>query len=411
MMGPFPGKRLSERGFAPLTGPTGNYLVVFEAGLSISQQTDLLRGTRGYVAVASDFRAARSDFLSRAETPVLLNNIGVARLLGSAFDTKDRVARLKDSKGVKAVVPEYFVSIEATEEDISHRQSESDSGAHRTCTWGVEAVGACTSDLAGRNIRLAVVDTGFDHSHPDFASRNIRYWSAFGCKGYDNNGHGTHCAGTAAGPRAAGTQRRYGVAPDAELHVYKVLDHSGNGRDFDILAGIDQAIFDGCEVISMSLCRDPVSTNGSSPAFDAAGQSALNAGSLIIAAAGNSSSRHKNIVAPIAEPASSPTIMAVAAVDRQFNVADFSAAAPIGNRGIDIAGPGVEILSSVPGLPPHLESEGTSTAVPHVAGVACLWAEKDPSLRGRALWRALVSAAKPLSGLASDVGAGLVCAP
>ena len=135
--------------------------------------------------------------------------------------------------------------------------------------------------------------------------------------------------------------------------------------------------------------------------------------SLIVAAAGNDSHRTTGYIAPVGIPANASTIMAVAALDSDLSAADFSN----GSRnsaasGVNVAAPGVRVLSAAP--PPLLYQalSGTSMACPHVAGVAALWAESDPALRGQSLWDALVASAWALPGRdPRDVGAGLVQAP
>ena len=104
--------------------------------------------------------------------------------------------------------------------------------------------------------------------------------------------------------------------------------------------------------------------------------------------------------------------MAVAALDENLKIADFSCGEiNAGGGEVDIAGPGVNVLSSVPRPQLYDVKSGTSMACPHVAGIAALLAQSDANLRGKALWTALTDSAKALSAPASDVGAGLAQAP
>ena len=276
-------------------------------------------------------------------------------------------------------------------------------------TWGLHATAVDVTGATGRGIRVAVLDTGFDVKHPDFAGRSITTRSFItGEDAQDGHGHGTHTTGTACGSAEPPSGRRYGVAADAQIFAGKVLGNAGSGTDAGILAGIDWAITNSCQVISMSLGAD---IRQVSRTYEAVGQRALAAGTLIVAAAGNNASRASGNVGFVGVPANSPSIMAVAAVDSDLQIADFSAAATSEAGGeIDIAGPGVDVYSSWP-MPRRTNTiSGTSMATPHVAGIAALWAQ-DGGPRGKALWDALVQAAEKLDLPASDAGAGLAQAP
>ena len=190
-------------------------------------------------------------------------------------------------------------------------------------TWGLQATEVPASPRTGRGIRVAVLDTGVDLTHPDLAGRSITATSfVAGQSPQDGHGHGTHCVGTACGPRTPQGSRGYGVAPDAEVFVGKVLSDEGSGTDAEILAGIAWAVRNGCQVISMSLGADVVEP---SPAYTAAGRRALDQGSLIVAAAGNNAERENGDVGFVGVPANSPEILAVGALDPSLAVAWFSA--------------------------------------------------------------------------------------
>ncbi|MCW5966630.1 MAG: S8 family serine peptidase, partial [Bryobacterales bacterium] len=162
-----------------------------------------------------------------------------------------------------------------------------------------------------------------------------------------------------------------------------------------VLGGMNWAIANRCEVISMSLgSQSPVQA-----AYTQAGAAALARGLLIVAAAGNASSN-------TGAPANSPTIMSVASVDRNLRPSSFS------NFGkIEIAAPGRDIFSSWPRPTRHRTISGTSMATPHVAGCAALWAQSNPAFRGMALWQRLQATARPLPSPVAKVGRGLVQAP
>ena len=278
-------------------------------------------------------------------------------------------------------------------------------------TWGLQAVRATGSSWTGSGIKVAVLDTGVDLDHPDFEGRSIEARSFVqGEDVQDGNGHGTHCIGTACGPARPHRLPRYGVAGEATIFAGKVLSNAGSGSDGGILAGIDWAVANGCAVISMSLGA-PVGPNDlPSAIFEQVGRRALRAGTLIVAAAGNNSHR-PNKLSPVSHPANCPSIMAVAAIDRQMQVAWFSCAGLNTQGGqIDIAAPGVAVYSAWPETL-YNTINGTSMATPHVAGIAALFAEADPNARGSALWTRLVQFADRIDQPARDVGAGLVQAP
>lgn len=281
-----------------------------------------------------------------------------------------------------------------------------------TVTWGLQATKAINSRFSGQGIKVAILDTGFDFTHPDFLGRQIASKSFVEDEDVqDGHGHGTHCVGTACGPQTPGTLPRYGVAYDAEIFVGKVLSNQGSGTDSQILQGIEWAIANGCHIISMSLGSPTRRGQSYSRIYEAVAQRALDRGTLIVAAAGNESRRSSGIINPVARPANCPSILAVAALDVQEQVANFS------NRGlnldggqVDIAGPGVAVRSTWVMPTQYRTISGTSMATPHVAGIAALHAEAR-GVKGHELWNWLIRNARRLPLPSRDVGAGLVQAP
>lgn len=278
-------------------------------------------------------------------------------------------------------------------------------------TWGLQVTGVGASRFSGKGIRVAVLDTGIDLEHPDFVGRQVVARAFAGTETTDHHGHGTHTAGTACGPQRPERLPRYGVAYGAELYVGRVLDDKGDGSDRGVLAGINWALGEGCTVVNLSLGGAVPDGYGYSQVFEQVAQRALRAGAVLVAAAGNHSSR-PSIVRPVAHPANCPSIVAVAAVDREMAVARFSNAGGTPQAGqVDIAGPGLDVRSAWPRPVLYQAMSGTSQAAPHVSGIAALLAEASPENRGRALVSLLLQSARRLPLSAVDVGAGLVQAP
>lgn len=393
---------------------TGRYLVTYREGMA-EEGAKALRAQAFRMADARDF-SGQAVALEDAGDAEALNfpEIGVALVSGAALEAHGMsafAAAAADSP-IETIEPEYFVFAAGSEylrgflaaantiardlKGVPVPEPEEVEAEVLGATWGLIRCKVPPSSRSGVGIKVAVLDTGMDLGHPDFSGRPMTTNTFVGQPVQDLNGHGTHCIGTACGPKSPpGSTPRYGIAYAGSIFVGKVLTNSGSGTGAGVLAGMNWAIANRCEVISMSLgSQSPVQA-----AYTAAGQAALSAGCLIIAAAGNETK-------PTGAPANSPTIMSVASLDPNLTPSSFS------NFGkIEIAAPGRDVFSSWPRPRRYHTISGTSMATPHVAGCAALWAQSSPSLRGASLWRRLQSSAQPLPLPASRVGAGLVQAP
>ncbi|MFG3585962.1 S8 family serine peptidase [Streptomyces sp. NPDC047990] len=251
----------------------------------------------------------------------------------------------------------------------------------------------------GQGVDVAVLDTGIDAAHPDFAGR-IAVSESFvpGQDVTDRHGHGTHVASTVAGTGAASDGKEKGVAPGASLHIGKVLNNEGSGQDSWILAGMEWAARDQhAKIVSMSLGGDP--TDGTDPLSQAVNRLSEETGALFVIAAGNSGPEAYSIGAPGAADAAL-TVGAVNGPGKGVDqLAEFSSRGPrVGDNAVkpDLTAPGVDILAARSQYAPEGEGayqtmSGTSMATPHVAGAAALLAEKHPDWSGRQLKDALVS--------------------
>lgn len=309
-----------------------------------------------------------------------------------------------------------------------------------TPTWGVAAVRADASPFDGSGITVAVLDTGIDPNHDAFQGINLIRRNFTNEGDDDTHGHGTHCAGTIFGREVQG--QRIGVAPGVNrVLIAKVLG-AGGGNSGTIANAINWALENGAHVISMSLGIDfpgfvdflvnnrgldinpatSIALEGyranvnlfSSLATLVAARQPFGQGSVIVAASGNESDR-PNFEIAVAPPAAGTGVVAVGALEEDssgFSVARFS------NNQVDIAGPGVAVVSAKAGG--GLRSlSGTSMATPHAAGVAALWAQRMLDSFGRVeastvtaqlIGRADISSLA--SGFSEDqVGTGIVQAP
>ncbi len=277
-------------------------------------------------------------------------------------------------------------------------------------TWGLKAANVGISKWTGRGVKVAVLDTGLDLEHPDFRNRAINSKSfVSGQAVQDGNGHGTHCIGIACGFKDV-NGRRYGIAFESTIFAAKVLSNSGSGSTSGILAGMEWAIQNGCQVISMSLGGSG-NMGAPSTAYEAAGRRALAAGTLVVAAAGGNGNRSTGAFGFVGQPANCPSIMAVGAMDSQLRLANSSPrSGSFPGSAIDIVAPGVAVYSSVKMAQRYAIFSGSSMAAPHVAGIAAQYAQAF-QVRGAQLWQLLSSRARRLPIDSRDVGAGFGNAP
>jgi subtilisin family serine protease len=317
-------------------------------------------------------------------------------------------------------------------------------GTDLTDTWGLDATGARNSKFTGAGVTVAVLDTGIDEEHPAFTGVRLIQKDFSGDGDGDVQGHGTHCAGTIFGRDVNGV--RIGVAPGVQTALIgKVLGNNGGGDTEMLLQGVQWALDNQANIISMSLGFDfpgmvaewidegwpkELATSNGLEAYRlnlrvlddllalTRSRGALRGtGALVIAASGNESRRdqHEDWKIAASLPAAAEDVLSVAAVGRDGDhlmVADFSNSLAL------VSAPGVDIVSAKSGG--GLEAlSGTSMACPHAAGLAALWWQAL-KIEGRGASpanvraRLIATASREVfggAGLEEDVGQGLVLAP
>jgi subtilisin family serine protease len=209
----------------------------------------------------------------------------------------------------------------------------------------------------GENTKVAVIDTGCDLDHPDIKNNLLQGINLIDNKKdpIDDNGHGTHVAGTIAGENNG--IGMVGVAPKCKIIPIKTLDENGNGGNKAIAAGIVWAADRDCDFITMSL-----GTAQDSKDIHKAIIYATKKGCIIFCAAGNSGEN-----TPIMYPARYNETIAIGSIDRNLRRSDFTCA----GEELEFLSPGQDIFSCVPDNS-YAVMSGTSMATPFAVGCACL---------------------------------------
>ena len=244
----------------------------------------------------------------------------------------------------------------------------------------------------GKRIKIAVIDTAIDTTHPAFGGAAIATFDALGETTPVAELHGTSIAGI-LGARA----QLIGVAPEASVLGARAFAANAKGpaqsHSLAILKALDWSVLNGARVINMSFAGPE------DPLLGRAIAAAIVQGAVIVSAAGNGGPEAKP-----AFPAAFPNVIAVTATDTAD--ATYKSA----NRGsyIALAAPGVDIIGAAPNGAYDLSS-GTSMAAAHVSGIAALMLEKNPKLTPNGVRAALIGSARKISGsAATDLGAGIV---
>ncbi|MFF3122393.1 S8 family serine peptidase [Streptomyces sp. NPDC057908] len=283
-------------------------------------------------------------------------------------------------------------------------------------TAQVGAPQAWKSGWTGKGVKVAVLDTGIDSTHPDFSGSIgesadfTQDNGAVGGTASDGDGHGTHVASTVAGDGTASDGRYRGMAPDAELLVGKVLDDNGGGQESWVLQGMEWAAA-RAPIVNISLSG--AVTDGTDPLSQAVDNLSASHGTLFVVAAGN-----RGRPGTVSTPGTADAALTVGAVERNDALAGLSSQGPrLGDHAVkpDLTAPGIGIVAAraagTDGDNPvndrYTALSGTSMAAPHVAGAAALLAQAHPDWKGPQLKAALTSSAKPIARQSAyEQGAG-----
>ncbi|MGW3493768.1 S8 family serine peptidase [Streptomyces sp. NPDC001020] len=277
------------------------------------------------------------------------------------------------------------------------------------------APSAWAAGYDGKGVKIAVLDTGVDATHPDLKNQVVaeKNFTA-SADARDRQGHGTHVASTAAGTGAKSGGTYKGVAPGAKLLNGKVLDDDGVGDDSGILAGMEWAAEQGADIVNLSLGSQD--SPGVDPLEAEVNKLSAQKGILFAVAAGNDGPQ------TLSSPGSADAALTVGAVDGNDRLADFSGTGPrVGDGAIkpDVTAPGVDITAAAaPGSalvrevgerpPGYLTISGTSMATPHVAGAAAILKQEHPDWTYAELKGALTGSAKGGGYTPYEQGAGRV---
>ncbi len=311
-------------------------------------------GGRKIIVFKADLNDAMKDKIIRQVGGAKLKNLDLIN--GKAVRvSKTGVEKLKTHPAVLRVDEDVIVKVLAKGGVLGSIVSAQLS---QVLPWGIDRVDAELVWPVGNTanpIRVGIIDTGISNNHPDLLA-NVKggvntinpkkNWN-------DDNGHGSHVAGTVAALN--NTIGVVGVGPAIDLYAIKVLGANGSGFLSDVIEGIQWAVANNMQVVNMSL-----GTGSDIQSFRDAVIAAKNAGVVVVAAAGNSGGA-------VSFPAAYPEAIAVSATDSSDTIASFSSRGPE----VDLAAPGVSIYSTYKGTS-YATLSGTSMAAPHVAGSAAL---------------------------------------
>jgi subtilisin family serine protease len=303
----------------------------------------------------------------------------------AAYLTKDEVEVVRDDPIVKEVHIDTHVYLYGKQQTCDTTQTNARSwGICRVSHWGAITGNALTTYKwnsldSGQNVDVYVIDTGIKLTHNEFEGRAV--WGANYVDSIrdDNNGHGTHCAGTIGGATI-------GVARNCRLVAVRVLNGAGSGTNAGVINGINYVANtartrNNPAVASMSL------GGGLNTAMNNAVASLVSSGVSTAVAAGNDNANACNY-----SPASTPTAITVGATSTDASNRDIRSSFSNWGSCVDIFAPGSNIYSAgITSNSAYSTLSGTSMACPHIAGLAAVYLHRQPNLSPAALKSALIN--------------------
>ena len=359
---------------ADAAAPGGRLIVTWRSGVRVA-------GRSAAGAASGSTAAARTS--ARRRTVVVAGPGSAARL----------AAILRANPDVASVVPDSILRVadwpaDGAPNDPDFMRYQADLSLIRVPEAWVTTTGTASTIVA-------ILDTGYTAGHPDLAG--VRIVAPFNEITHttdvtDGSGHGTHVLGTIAARTNNGVGVA-GIAPGVSIMPVKVCSDDGNCWNSNVLAGVEYAIEHGASVINLSLGSglNKAAVADSQQTYDDAAE----AGVVVVAAAGNTGD------ATLEYPASFNHVISVAATDDATTNPDAAAAFSTRNALVDIAAPGVSILSTIPGGG-YGSWSGTSMATPHVTAVAALVRSVNPTFTATQVETALEQTAVDLGAAGRD---------
>jgi subtilisin family serine protease len=388
----------SDRSASTVDGSGGGGSASSGKSKNTAPRRNVTRTTLDLRVIANQVVAEIDGSLSETQTDELARRHGLARigsqnfpLIGGTiglFRITDRrpidvVSReLAADNRVRSVQPNFRYTLQ----DQKAALTEGDPAQYAVAKLRLPEAHALAR---GVNVTIAVIDSGIDLKHPEFANAIADYFDALGGK------EGPHVHGTGVAGAIVSHARLIGSAPSARILAIRAFGASSNGAEstsFVILKGLDYAVSHGAQIINMSFA-------GPKDALIERGIAAVAAkGIVMVAAAGNAGPK-----SPPLFPAANPSVIAVGATDAQDRL--FAAS----NRGsyVALAAPGVDIFLPAPDEKYQMTS-GTSFSAAYVSGLAGLILERNPSLKPGEVRAVLMQTAHDLGAPGRDdlFGAG-----